>query len=288
MSKKTIDKCESHPNKVFKLSTEDRRLIKAHVTKILCAGEIQKVRLMEEKDFKTELVWMNGKKHESKIRFQGIDSNNVLHVLSDDWLKLNFETYTTFYEQIMSLETYTGKYYIVPVGKLKNEGSKWPLSKREKGPAIKYRQLEENSCLFCSVASAFSQIHQEAIAQKVMSVYDILSQKTEFQPYEHTIIELLRNKYKEKGETRLKINILKQHYTTVNDMLEDVSHDILFIVLSNRHAVCLVGNYILDPTFEHCLPRSEKCIQVCAEITNFETSNTIIKKAYSFDCPKKK
>ena len=56
VSEKTIKKCTTHPNKTFTLSAEDKRLIKTHVSKILVGGEIQRVRLMGKKDFKTETL----------------------------------------------------------------------------------------------------------------------------------------------------------------------------------------------------------------------------------------
>ena len=96
VSEKTVKKCTTHPNKVFTFSAEDKRLIKTHVSKILSAGEIQRVRLMDKKDFKTETLLFEGKRYESRIRFQGIDSSNIVHLLSDDWLKINFEKFKSF------------------------------------------------------------------------------------------------------------------------------------------------------------------------------------------------
>ena len=242
---------------------------------------------MDKKDFKTETLLFEGKRYESRIRFQGIDSSNIVHLLSDDWLKINFEKFKTFYSQIMNLKIANGKYINMPVEKLKGPGSKWPLLKREKGPSIKYRQTKDNSCLFCSVASAFSLLENERIAQKVMAVYDMLSQDFKFQAYVNNIIDILRNKYKEPGEMRLKVQVLKQTYPTIQSLLDDEAHNVILVELSNRHVVCLVTEYIVDPIFEFCLPRNERCMKVCAELMEFESTDRIIKKAYSFDFLKK-
>ena len=288
ISEKTVKKCIDKPNKAFSLSGEDKRLIKAHVSKILAAGQIQKVRLMDKQDFKTESVLFEGKRFESRIRFQGIDSSNAVHFLSDDWLKINFEMYREFYSKIMNLKEPNGQYIDVPVGKLKYHGSKWPLLKRDQGPIIKYRQTKDNSCLFCSVASAFSFLGDERVAQKVMSVYDLLSNDSDFQPCVQNIIDILRNTYRDTGEMRLKVEVRKLTYPTITNLLDDKSHKIILVVLSNRHAVCLVKEYISDPTFEFCLPRTERCIKVCAEIMEYESTDTMIKKVYGFNDLKKR
>ena len=187
----------------------------------------------------------------------------------------------------MNLEVDNGRYINVPVGKLKAQGSKWPLLKREMGPSIKYRQTKDNSCLFCSVASAYRLLENEIIPQKVMAAYELLSQDFKFQAYVNNIVDILRNKYKEPGEMRLKVQVLKQTNPTIQSLLDDKAHNVILVELSNRHAVCLVTEYIVDPIFEFCLPRNERCMKVCAELMEFESTDRIIKKAYSFDFLKK-
>ena len=89
-----------------------------------------------------------------------------------------------------------------------------------------------------------------------------------------------------KGERRIRVKTRKKNYTTIENLLNDHSHQIILVVLSNRHAICLVENHVVDPTFDFCLPRTEKCLKVCAEITNHESSANMIKKVYSFDVAK--
>ena len=289
ITEKIVQRCKQNPNRAHKLTNDDLRLIKAHVQKTMAAGEIQKVRLLEKKEnvpYQTESVLFKGKRHFSKIRFQGIDSQNTVHLLSDDWLKINFEYYRSFYEKIMSLEKYTGEYINVPVGKLKKGCTEWPFLKRDKGPPVMFQQKHENSCLFCSVASAFHILNETHIAEKIMSVYGNLNSDESFQPYEQNIIDILRNSHREKGERRIRVKTNKKNYTTIENLLNDHSHQIILVVLSNRHAICLVGNHVVDPNFEFCLPRTEKCLRVCAEITNHESSANMIKKVYSFDVAK--
>ena len=279
----TVNKCIKNPNKEFGLSQADKRCIKAHVHKIMAAGEIQKIRLMEE-PYKTETTLYKGKRSESYIRFQGIDSKNIVHCLSDDWLQLNFSNNKQFFQQIMSLDKPTGEYINVPVGSRKNSNCKWPLSKKDKGPEITYMQRTNLSCLFCSVASAMSLMGKDFIAEKIMSVYGELSDKDNFNPQCTHIIEILRNVYKKTYERRIKVNLRKQNYKTVEELIGDQKHDIIMIVLSNLHCICFVRNYIIDPVYRHALPRSEKCIRICAELVREESLSDIIKKAYSIDC----
>ena len=77
---------------------------------------------------------------------------------------------------------------------------------------------------------------------------------------------------------------MKQNYKTVDELINDKMHDMILIVLSNLHSICLVGDHIIDPIYNHGLPRVEKCIRLCAELIIQDSLSNVIKKAYSFDC----
>ena len=170
ISAKTIRRCYQNPNKLHQLNNADRKAINKHAASLLCAGEIQKVRLLEEKCHKVETLLFKGKRFESKIRFEGVDSRDRVHYLSDDWLKLNFGEEEKFLNHILTM-AYTGIYVNVPPGRRKKKMKKYPFSKKDQGPPIKYQQVNESSCLFCSVASAFHLLEKPEVAQKIMSVY---------------------------------------------------------------------------------------------------------------------
>lgn len=281
ISAKTIRRCYQNPNKLHQLNNADRKAINKHAASLLCAGEIQKVRLLEEKCHKVETLLFKGKRFESKIRFEGVDSRDRVHYLSDDWLKLNFGEEEKFLNHILTM-AYTGIYVNVPPGRRKKKMKKYPFSKKDQGPPIKYQQVNESSCLFCSVASAFHLLEKPEVAQKIMSVYYKKSKEEKFFPDHLHIIDILRNKYREQHEISIKVTMKKKNYITIEGLLEDEVDHIILLVLSNRHAIALIKNYIIDPAFSHALPRTKISLRLSAEIETKGTTTRIIKKAYSF------
>ena len=277
----TVRRCYQNPNKLYQLSNADRKAINKHASSLLCAGEIQKVRLLEEKAYKVETLIFEGKRFESKIRFEGIDSLDRVHYLSDDWLKLNFGAEEKFLNHIMTM-AYSGIYVNVPPGRRNKNLKKYPFSKKYQGPPIKYRQVNDSSCLFCSVASAFDLLENPVVAQKIMSVYYEKSKEEKFFPDHLDIINILRNKYREEYEISLKVTMKKRNYVTIEGLLDDEDDQVILLVLSNRHAIALIKNYIIDPAFSHALPRTETSLRLSAEIETKGTTTRIIKKAYSF------
>ena len=282
----TVNKCYKSPNRTFPLTILDKRLIKNHVQNTLAATRIQKVQMIHKKDFETETTLFEGKRHESRIRFQGMDTNQKIHLLSDDWLEINFkEKNLKFFNKLMTLKE-ANTWVEVPVGRRRSDESKWPLLKKDRGPCVKYVQKDENSCLFCSMASAFNILKKPLYAQKIMSVYIELSMNDDFVGTYTDILNILRNKYKLVGEMRIKVQVYKKNYKTINELLDDKSHDIIMIVLSNRHAVAFLDDYIIDPFFPNALPRNEKSLRVSSELLQYESSKGIIKRAYGFNVSK--
>ena len=70
----------------------------------------------------------------------------------------------------------------------------------------------------------------------------------------------------------------KKNYITIEGLLEDEVDHIILLVLSNRHAIALIKNYIIDPAFSHALPRTEISLRLSAEIETKGTTTRIIKK----------
>ena len=290
ISMTTVDKCKNEPNKLHPLTKADKRLIKQHVNKIRAAGEIQKIRLMQKegkKNYNSETLLYEGKRHESKIRFEGIDSENRVHHLSEDWIALNFgDQQEDFLNKVMGL-TQTGTYIEVPAGNRNSDSTKWPLKKKDIGPPVKYRQKHNKSCIFCSVASAFHEIGERMISQKIMSVYMSRSNLKDFVPTFQELFDILRNQHRNDNEMAIKVKINKQNFSTLNELLMARTDDIYLVILSNRHAIALCKNYIVDPAFGNLLPRTEISFRISAELREEDTTRNVIKKAYGLQCVRK-
>ena len=284
ISAATIRRCKNNPNRLHQLNTNDRKAINKHAASLLRAGEIQKVRLLEideKKPYKIETLLYDGKRFESKIRFEGVDKEGRIHFLSDDWLKLNFSQEQKFLDHIMS-SPYTGLFVNVPPGRRNTNSIKFPFSKKHQGPPIFYRQMNESSCLYCSIASAFHILKEPQVAQKIMAVYHEKSKEKDFFPDHLQILQIFRNKHREKFEMAIKVVLKKRNYVTIEALLEDDVDQIILLVLGNRHAIALIKNYIIDPAFSHALPRTETSLRLSAEVETKGTTTKIIKKAYSF------
>ena len=249
----------------------------------MCAGDIQSMKLLPPKEHETEVTMYEGKRYESPIRFSGLDSRNVRHLLSDDWLTINFkERVPAFFEKLMNLNAVNRTVY-VPAGNRNAFVKKLPFKKQELGPNLAFPQTRSDSCLFCSVASAFYSLGEYLVTHKIMSEFNKLSSKEHFVPSHLHIIDILRNKYREKGEQKLKFNVLKGKYDDANGLIKDTSQMVILVVLSNRHAVALAEKYIFDPEFKVALPRTIAALRFCAELEQGEPTRAAIRNIYTFN-----
>ena len=279
----TVQQCREKPNTRVPLKSADKRLIKAHVDRVMCAGDIQSMKLLPPKEHETEVTMYEGKRYESPIRFSGLDSRNVRHLLSDDWLTINFkERVPAFFEKLMNLNAVNRTVY-VPAGNRNAFVKKLPFKKQELGPNLAFPQTRSDSCLFCSVASAFYSLDEYLVTHKIMSEFNKLSSKEHFVPSHLHIIDILRNKYREKGEQKLKFNVLKGKYDDANGLIKDTSQMVILVVLSNRHAVALAEKYIFDPEFKVALPRTIAALRFCAELEQGEPTRAAIRNIYTFN-----
>ena len=116
-----------------------------------------------------------------------------------------------------------------------------------------------------------------------MSVYYHLRQNPQYVPNKSDVLDIMRNKHNKKDETRFKVRISKKTYSNIKMLLEDRSHNIIWIGLVNRHAIALIEDYIVDPSFGNFLPRTEQSFRVSCELLKYETTDRVIKHAYGFD-----
>ena len=287
VSKKTVDQCVSSPNVQIALKSMDKRLIKGHVDRLMCAGEIQSLKLLPEKEYETEVLTFEGKRYENKIRFSGVDSRNVRHLLSDDWIEINFKERTpAFYRRIMAMKN-VNQTIQVPEGNRNSSGNKMPFTKKELGPTVPFPQTRHDSCLFCSVASAFHNNHEFLISHKIMHQYNILSKNYDFVPSFRDILDILRNKYRVCDEKKIRIDVRKGKYRNAEELINDMSPMVILVVLSNKHAVALNKQFIFDPAFKKALPRTIRALRFSAELEILENIDTSIKRVYLFSPFKK-
>ena len=277
----TVAKAYDSPNALIRLSKTDIRLINSHVQKILSYGDIQKIKLLPKSEYQMESIVFESKRHESRIRYKGMDSSKREYLLSDDWLEINFGKFEVFFDQIM-VSTNVGNYIDVPATGRKSSFTNYPLKKTDMGPKLEYIQHDNKSCLFSSMASALHFLNKPLISNKIMSVYDTLNEDGTYVPSYKDILKVTRNAYKIKGEKNIKMSMTKCNYREVSLLLKDNSFDVILAVLSNRHAVTLCKDYIFDPAFTNALPRTERSLRVSAELLEVETMNHSLKMLYGF------
>ena len=116
-----------------------------------------------------------------------------------------------------------------------------------------------------------------------MEVYDMKNLQKNYIAKVQDVIETLRNKYREKGECRLKFNVKNVKDMDVDDILDDRKHFIYWCILRNNHAVAMVEKYIFDPEFNRTLPRNRTGIRISSETESHEPIEGCIDRCYQIE-----
>ena len=99
------------------------------------------------------------------------------------------------------------------------------------------------------------------------------------------VIDVLRNKMREKGQPRLHVEVKKNSNDELLSFLNDQSiSKIYHCELKNNHCVALCGEWIFDPVLNYAIPRTLSSMMWCAQCDNTEQIPSIIQKVYSYTC----
>ena len=94
----------------------------------------------------------------------------------------------------------------------------------------------------------------------------------------------MNNKYRLKGETKIRLQVLKVKEHKLVEILNDRYNDKIFhCILENHHAVVFYKQFIFDPIFKNALPRSIKYLKLCAEMGHKESVDKAIFKAICYE-----
>ena len=205
------------------------------------------------------------RKIESWINYQGLDNNDDIHLLSDDWLEINFkERFPKVYEKILSLKP-EDIYFTLPCGSRDIKTRNFPFENIKNWTEIQFVQENEPSCVMCSITSAMYYLQYFDIVYKIFEVYHYLNQANDYLPKGEDVVDILRNKYRNKEEKKLIFNILKFKTFDTDDVLEIRTKDIYYCFLKNRHVVAMTCEFIFDSEFERTLPRTRAGLRVSSE-----------------------
>ena len=280
ISERTVAKCYKEPNKLHVITKVDRQLINEHVRKCTCFNTICKIKKLEVPHKHVEYIKYKGRKIESMINYQGLDQDNKIQLLSDDWIESNLKhRWRRVYDQIMELKP-EEKYFELPSGSRRNKNIGFPLKSVSHWTKVRFVQKNDPSCLFCSIASAMYFVHYFDVAYTLFEVYHQRNRDKYYVPCVDDVIQILRNNHRGLMVTRYKFMIQRLRNIDVDDILVERSNDVYYCVLRNRHVVAMVREFIFDSEFEKTLPRSRTGLRVSSETENAEPIEGSIQKCY--------
>ena len=306
ITKNTFDNVKSRFNRKVSLNKNDKNKIKKHVDEVLGRCEIQKIerykRSTNECDRFEHLDYLELKQSSrdqskksdhhkyisysssSRYDYRGKDMKGRYHFLSKDWIELNFKrNHKDLFKDICQLAP--GEHINIPAGNRdkQNMDNKIPLI--DIGPANKFIQDTDPSCLFTSLANAFVFVGFEVFGQKLIEVYynHFKNKGTNYVTMNDVLKVTNDNAYHCKYEKKFKFQITKEkHPNAVNFLNMKDDGCIYHCVLSNHHAIAICNNFIFDPVLKHGILLKEKYLRLCAEVTQYESTSSIIHKCYKY------
>ena len=126
-----------------------------------------------------------------------------------------------------------------------------------------------NSCCFSSLASAFASINQIKAADAI-SLRIKESLKIEVRNCIHFATDIMQNKKRNKGETRVHYSLEKYEKKGEYDILKNISANVTLVQLMDslgnmNHAISVVGSWIFDSNYEKELVLNKESLNmICA------------------------
>ena len=280
----TEKKCYKGPNKVHKLANDEKKAIKKAHNMMNTISQIQKIKRLP--DDRKNVQYFETKFEKTIIRtsvkYIGIDQNNISCPLEDQWLKDNFNTpkLADFWDNLVNMKA--DQIIDVPTGSSDNSVLNIKIPDRDKGPPIKYIQIDGTDCLTCSLASGLNLIDADYISQRLLQFSKEVYQKKQHFNMKN-ILDVMTNKVRSKGKRRTRMTVTKMKPKSTFAILHDKDlKNIYHCVLYNHHAIVMYGKWIVDPLFPFCIKRSEKYLRMSAEMELHEDTDLCISLAYKY------
>ena len=279
----TINKCYQKPNKLQVITTEDRRLINEHVRKCSEYNMICKIKKLELPHKKVEYIDFQDRTVTSEINYQGLDNDDTIHLLSDDWLEINFKVrFPRVYKIILDLKP-DDTYYSLPSGSRHKKITIFPFKHLQHWTKVRFVQKRDPSCVVCSITSAIYHLQQYNMVYKIFEVYHHKNQNHTFIPSMEDVIDIIRNKYHKRLEKRFKYDIQKIKNLDSDDILHERNEAVYYCCLRNRHVIAMTQEYIFDSEFEKTLPRTRSGLRVSSETELHESVHNVITQCYRIE-----
>ena len=278
----TIDQCKKNPNVVRKLRKNELRTIKKSLDLDVDYHAIDRIERIKSTGEDTLVAYMEGSAQESIIKYKGYDRKSRTQYLTDAWLELNFKHLTSFWKQIKELKV--GSTIKVPIGSSNNQ-KKWKfIEEKDKGPKIQFMQVNNQECLYYSLASGFYYMGHVGLAQLVISVYEmknISNGETDIK----NLVQILSNRKNQKFSAyKISFVIRRVKRPNAYKILNESNPNIVFhCVLENQHSICIIGNWIFDPIFTNAIKKTEDKLRFCAEHSEHESTNKAFRVVYTYD-----
>ena len=288
INSKTIEKCYQNPNQRYNLASDEKRAINKACNTMTTISQIQKIkRLPDERNniqyFETKF---DNKIIRTRVKYIGIDMNNRSSALEDSWLKDNFNKpeLEVFWNQLKCMKA--NEIISVPIGSSENTVSNCFIPKKDRGPPLKYIQIDGDDCLTYSLASALEIVGKTEIHKMLIELNQKFSSRRE-QCKMSDILDLMTNKNRKKNQPRTRCDIKKMKPKMSMEILQDIQFNVFYhCILFNHHSVVLFDKWIVDPIFPYCLFRDENYLRMCSEMNENEDTIDCITVAYKYQFKK--
>ena len=284
IKRKTEKKCYNKPNIVHKLASDEIKAIRKACNVMNTLSQIQKIKRLP--DDRKNVQYFETKFESSSIRtrvkYVGIDQNNISCLLEDQWLKDNFNTPSLQDFWLKLVDMKANQTIDVPTGSSDHSVLNIKIPKEDKGPPIKFIQIDGTDCMTYSLASAMSLMNLDYISKRLLDLNEKMSEKNQLCNMKH-ILEVMTNKVRPKGEKRTWMTVSKMKPRSTKSILHDRDlKNIYHCVLYNHHSIVICGRWIVDPIFPYCIKRCEKYLRMSAEMEIHEDTTLCISVAYRY------
>ena len=288
ISETVVKKCIRNCNRKFNLGSSEKRKINKYVdehTKNIQIVRIEK--LTEDEIPKDDTVCIRYKsfRAQTKIEYKGYDLHKGSHLLTSDWVELNFkDNHETFWNEVINLKPGEG----IDVPSTSRTVSEHELKKKgkEHAPLIFFKQTKgDNSCLFSSLASAFHTLGYYADAFALMGIYEHYINKVSTSNLNmNQILDIIvHNKFVKQCKRKFRFKVQKVCTSSYKMMLEIRNDNVIYhCILSNLHAVVFVNEWIIDPAVPLAMTKTIENLKLCAQLEESESLKESIISGYCY------
>ena len=294
ISEAVVKKCKRNCNNKFNLGSSDINKINKFVdenTKNIQILRIEKLKKEEKPNDDIVTIRYKSFRALTKIEYKGYDLRKCSHLLTSDWVELNFkDSHETFWNEVINLKPGEG----IDVPSTSRMVMEHELTKEviEHAPLNFFTQAKgDNSCLFSSLASAFHTLEYYADAFALMYIYEqyIKKESTSNLNMNQIIDIIMHNKFLKQCKRKFRFKVQKLRTCTYEMMLEKRNDNVMYhCILSNLHAVVFVNEWIIDPAVSLAMTKTIDNFKLCAQLEETESpKDSIILCYYYIAHPKK-